>query len=152
MMRWMKWLGGAGLGLALGLASGASAGGGTVYPGGMCQPVAGLQNDDTVRDHDLVWNGGVNAQFMCPIRNTKVKRTKGLRLVEMRVQPNGGTVSCRLVSASGTSSQSSADVMVTDSVDTTLALSLELSLEGGSYLVRCTLPPGAAIRSYLVVE
>ncbi len=136
----------------LGVASSAAAGGGKIYPGGMCQPVAGLQNDDTIRDHDLLWDGGINAEFMCPIIASKIKGTKGLRLVEMRVHPNGGTVSCRPVSVSGTSSQTVSNVADTADEDVTLLLTLPLSLEGGSFVVRCTLPPGARIRSYLVVE
>ncbi len=134
------------------VASSAAAGGGKIYPGGMCQPVAGLQNDDTIRDHDLFWDGGINAEFMCPIVASRIKGTKGLRLVELRVHPNAGTVSCRLVSVSGVSSQSTENALATGAADTTLSLTLPLSLEGGSFLVRCTLPPGASIRSYLVVE
>ena len=94
----------------------------------------------------------IDAEFMCPIVASRIKGTKGLRLVELRVHPNAGTVSCRLVSVSGVSSQSTENAVATGAADTTLSLTLPLSLEGGSFLVRCTLPPGARIRSYLVVE
>lgn len=52
----------------------------------------------------------------------------------------------------GASSQSTENVFASGSGDTTIPLSLSESLEGGSFLVRCTLPPNGRIRSYLVVE
>jgi len=135
-------------------ASAAAAGGGKLYPGGMCSPVSLLTTelDDVVRDHDFWWAGSVNKEVMCPIVTSKLKGTKGLRLVEMRVDPAGGTLTCRLVSVRGGSTQSSGNEMVTGSGDNTIPLTLPLSLEGGSFLVRCTLPAGAKIRDYLVIE
>lgn len=136
-----------------GLAAGAArAGGGRIYPGGVCQPVSGSQNEDTIRDQDLLWNGGVSAQFMCPIETTRIKGTKGVRLVEMRVHPAGGTLSCQVVARQGTSSSFGSSDSSSENQDVTLSLTLGERFEGSSILVRCTLPPGGRIRNYLVSE
>jgi hypothetical protein len=69
----------------------------------MCEPVSLLTTEleDVIRDRDFWWAGSTAKEVMCPIVTSKVKGTKGLRLVELRVDPGGTTSSCRLVSRSG---------------------------------------------------
>lgn len=143
------------LAVALASASAAHAADAKVYPSDACQALDGREDGALTHYASVLRNESTSSKNVtCPIVRDNIGNTNGVVDADVRVQSTAGaSLRCDLYSYSALGDLVAYDSVITTSQNVNvLPLDIDVSTQGGTYSIACSLPPEGRIYGYSVNE